>query len=396
MHASQPIPIASSSKVPQDNTLSTPRNPQYLSSSPFNFRPGSYGHRFYPGCSPIQPLGPLAMPDFKYSLSSSIESEHDNLIKALNGDVMTMQDDMCRNYTCCGLALLDLHALLEHFEEAHVVVLESSALAPAFQADSSGGGFDMLDDMEFDSAPSSAPLYPNAHFPAAPSAFDMTSVLVRRTTVAHGHNPFSPYPPSQHAATRSQSVHQDPTASALRRYQGYSDHSALPGTGPFPSNAECVQPALLFSASATPSPLNTPAASRGASPDLMASSNSEPSTPSTPTTPSPTSQVGAAASLSFQKPFRCPKPGCNKSYKQANGLKYHVTHGQCNFAPADPSVEGLTDQEAEKKMKPYLCQVGCNKRFKNMSGLRYHYQHTAEHGKIGLALLQAGQLPVVG
>jgi transcription factor SFP1 len=35
----------------------------------------------------------------------------------------------------------------------------------------------------------------------------------------------------------------------------------------------------------------------------------------------------------LSKPFRCPKPNCNKSYKQANGLKYHMTHGSCNFAP---------------------------------------------------------------
>ena len=38
-------------------------------------------------------------------------------------------------------------------------------------------------------------------------------------------------------------------------------------------------------------------------------------------------------SLLMSKPFRCPKPNCNKSYKQANGLKYHMTHGSCNFAP---------------------------------------------------------------
>ena len=29
----------------------------------------------------------------------------------------------------------------------------------------------------------------------------------------------------------------------------------------------------------------------------------------------------------LSKPFRCPKANCNKSYKQANGLKYHMMHG---------------------------------------------------------------------
>lgn len=32
----------------------------------------------------------------------------------------------------------------------------------------------------------------------------------------------------------------------------------------------------------------------------------------------------------IDKPFRCPNPGCDKAYKQANGLKYHRLHGSCN------------------------------------------------------------------
>ncbi|KAK7443166.1 hypothetical protein VKT23_015764 [Stygiomarasmius scandens] len=43
--------------------------------------------------------------------------------------------------------------------------------------------------------------------------------------------------------------------------------------------------------------------------------------------------AGLSGLLGASKPFKCPKPNCNKSYKQANGLKYHITHGSCNFAP---------------------------------------------------------------
>jgi hypothetical protein len=43
--------------------------------------------------------------------------------------------------------------------------------------------------------------------------------------------------------------------------------------------------------------------------------------------------TGGGSGLLQSKPFKCPKPNCNKSYKQANGLKYHLTHGSCNFAP---------------------------------------------------------------
>jgi transcription factor SFP1 len=125
------------------------------------------------------------------------------------------------------------------------------------------------------------------------------------------------------------------------------------------------------------------------------------------------------------------------------GLKYHITHGSCNFAPpkdlehvqailerkrrdkaaaegvtldddstnASPSGSGLNspvgsafelgisdaelrdiEREAEKKLKPFACTIGdCTRRYKNMNGLRYHYQHTGEHGAIGLGLLASGQ-----
>ncbi|KAJ7618627.1 hypothetical protein FB45DRAFT_169771 [Roridomyces roridus] len=131
------------------------------------------------------------------------------------------------------------------------------------------------------------------------------------------------------------------------------------------------------------------------------------------------------------KPFRCPKPNCRKSYKQANGLKYHMTHGSCNLAPAhdveavrallegkrataaatvteeeDDSSAAATPKEAntesaglsqaeinevEARVRPFACGVGdCSRRYKNMNGLRYHYQHSGDHGAVGLSLLAGG------
>jgi transcription factor SFP1 len=137
----------------------------------------------------------------------------------------------------------------------------------------------------------------------------------------------------------------------------------------------------------------------------------------------------------LSKPFKCPKPNCNKSYKQANGLKYHVTHGSCSLKPVreveavrvllasksssrnnsqpgsptlstpnspnDPSAMtqaegdyGLTQEELlaiEKRVRPYACGIGeCSRRYKNMNGLRYHYSHTGDHGKRGLEMLAKG------
>ncbi|TFK18111.1 hypothetical protein FA15DRAFT_660952 [Coprinopsis marcescibilis] len=137
----------------------------------------------------------------------------------------------------------------------------------------------------------------------------------------------------------------------------------------------CVPPALLFAPSSSCTPASSTPGSRGGSQSpgpphrqpQQAGNRSPPSkahtAPATPTTATPAvgrQQVAAgsssavpnghpassshhghstsnilrpAASLLLSKPFRCPKPNCNKSYKQANGLKYHMTHGSCNFAP---------------------------------------------------------------
>ena len=101
----------------------------------------------------------------------------------------------------------------------------------------------------------------------------------------------------------------------------------------------------------------------------------------------------------LSKPFKCPKPNCNKSYAQKNGLKYHMKHGSCNFAPSEDlkcvqelltnkwsetatatGNEGevtLSDvelkevaKEASRKLRPFACGVNnCQKRYKTMKGL---------------------------
>lgn len=86
------------------------------------------------------------------------------------------------------------------------------------------------------------------------------------------------------------------------------------------------------------------------------------------------------------KPYRCPVIGCDKSYRNANGLKYHKTHGHQNqrlqengdgtFSILDPDnnqpYPGTIGMEKEK---PYKCDV-CHKRYKNLNGLKYHKTHS--------------------
>jgi transcription factor SFP1 len=99
------------------------------------------------------------------------------------------------------------------------------------------------------------------------------------------------------------------------------------------------------------------------------------------------------------KPFRCPVIGCEKAYKNQNGLKYHKQHGHQNqqlkenddgsFSIVDPLTSipypGTVGMEKEK---PYRCEI-CGKRYKNLNGLKYHRSH-APHCNPELALQKLG------
>jgi len=427
--------------------------------------------------------------DFRFGkLSSSIESDRGSIINALN--VFERQEELCRDYQCCGVNLTDMHALVDHFEECHVVVVDPHAPPQAYRNPATTvaippgsyfpdsqihpaynqGSFDP-DDMELDaehhtphsgsSSPPDTPIntplssYPSGQPFAAPnqaiqsasirpppvSAFDTTTVHPSRS----GHAMSVGFPPARCSGPVSATRAED----AFNAYAGYSDYSSLmPGTvpsGPAPQQGDdlnafsgspygirsgCVPPALLLNSSNAATPVSSPSSSRVASP-APGTSNFPSGTASAPPTPTSSTSAQAnsqqarasttlsrpASSLLLSKPFKCPKPNCNKSYKQANGLKYHMTHGSCNFAPpkdleqlqallaSKRSEKGAengepisdaelreVEKEAERRLRPYACGVGdCQRRYKNMNGLRYHYQHSGDHGAIGLAMLASGQ-----
>ncbi|KAF5119669.1 hypothetical protein DV495_002099 [Geotrichum candidum] len=86
------------------------------------------------------------------------------------------------------------------------------------------------------------------------------------------------------------------------------------------------------------------------------------------------------------KPFKCPVIGCDKTYKNQNGLKYHRLHGHQNqtlhlnddgtYSVIDPlSNEPYPEGVELEKDKPYRCEV-CGKRYKNLNGLKYHRGHS--------------------
>ncbi|KAL8990745.1 MAG: hypothetical protein Q9169_008048, partial [Polycauliona sp. 2 TL-2023] len=95
---------------------------------------------------------------------------------------------------------------------------------------------------------------------------------------------------------------------------------------------------------------------------------------------------GSGPNDGIPKPYHCPVIGCEKAYKNHNGLKYHKTHGHNTqalhdnqdgtFSIVDPETSApYPGTEGMQKHKPYQCNT-CGKRYKNLNGLKYHKTHT--------------------
>ena len=112
------------------------------------------------------------------------------------------------------------------------------------------------------------------------------------------------------------------------------------------------------------------------------------------------------------KPFKCPVIGCEKAYKNQNGLKYHKSHGHQTqqlhengdgtFSIVNPETSApYPGTQGMEKEKPFNCET-CGKRYKNLNGLKYvsridqhlfDRQLTALPAQIAFAALQP-RLPV--
>ncbi|KAL9002275.1 MAG: hypothetical protein Q9188_004787 [Gyalolechia gomerana] len=95
---------------------------------------------------------------------------------------------------------------------------------------------------------------------------------------------------------------------------------------------------------------------------------------------------GSGPNDGVAKPFHCPVIGCEKAYKNQNGLKYHKAHGHNTqqlhandngtFSIVDPeTLNPYPGTLGMEKHKPYRCDA-CGKRYKNLNGLKYHKNHS--------------------
>ncbi|KAF8753038.1 zinc finger protein [Rhizoctonia solani] len=261
-----------------------------------SWKVGQNGHMYFLSDVPGGPLmGPMDI-ICRHPSSLSMAGSFDlwrGRAQCLGGD------EFCRNYTCCGIPLPDLHSLVEHFEEAHVVVIDP-ANPPLRQANNNNhnhdhgvfpispntqpttaapGGFDP-DSMELDSSPATADSSSRSTTP--PRAVFPTAILQghgSKSSNANGQTkpttlmPFRP--------TSMQSVQPNPNE-AFNRYAGYSDFSSrMPGTvPPVPtasatdtnnaSDDHVISPGMLFERGRKSSRDGTPGTSRLTSPGPVA------------------------------------------------------------------------------------------------------------------------------
>ncbi|KAI8818791.1 uncharacterized protein EV422DRAFT_165143 [Fimicolochytrium jonesii] len=126
-------------------------------------------------------------------------------------------------------------------------------------------------------------------------------------------------------------------------------------------------------------------------------------TPITADAPTPSTPLIGPA-----KPHPCPHPNCNKSYKNPNGLKYHLEHGHPELyestSKAAAEADAAGEDDPKNAVKPFICRVlvddaaakavkgatpqgerppttimvQCEKPYKNLNGLKYHLIHA--HG----------------
>ncbi|TDL25727.1 hypothetical protein BD410DRAFT_837200 [Rickenella mellea] len=237
-----------------------------------------------------------------------------------------LERDFCSNFSCCGQSLADLHELLCHFEEAHVIVvgadgrpLSSNHSSPCSSVDLPSGPRTPPDQ---NSSQGHLEGSSSVHIGTSPpqSAFAMTSVLK---------------PADLHTFLARDNRRVTVTTPKVANWKDDDDimmdfdpldHAPSPTHSMDTPSHEpvCLPPALLNCS--TVDQLRTTEAPRtvsrhGSSSKLKGKVLGDESNPTT--------------SRKREKAYKCPKNGCTKSYLNPNGLKYHLSKGTCSIISAE-------------------------------------------------------------
>lgn len=274
-----------------------------------------------------------------------------------------LEADYCKDYSCCGQLLPTLHDLLRHYEEAHILALPPPDPASHMLASARNRNMNNIHNvMEtvstndvFLNTHQNPHLHPHGNNLQLPhSHFNLQQQTIQNTgfgnTISNPlqiHNQPSPLP-------QPQQMQVDPQPQQQQFQQQQQQQQQQPRQQQRQGRQNGAQ------------------ASEDASEDAMYIDD-------------PARHLYVMENDEY-KPFKCPVIGCEKTYKNQNGLKYHRLHGHQNqtlkenpdgtISIIDPeSNTPYLDGAGMEKDKPYRCEV-CGKRYKNLNGLKYHRGHT--------------------
>ncbi|KAI8638550.1 hypothetical protein BD408DRAFT_393837 [Parasitella parasitica] len=262
-----------------------------------------------------------------------------------------LEASFCRDFACCGLILNDLHDLLQHYEECHVRL-----------EDDENSLFD--DESENSWSPSlsfaSLPSCDSSTAPNSPLLDDSELSLSNIDTI------------KKRAAAYLSDLYNATSSSSQSSLPASSCSIATAATTAVVEDEEPVKKSSGKKRSYSPSALDLLTQSAAKKIALASSFNGDLPTPMM-SDEDFLAQAGALlasanTNANADKPYKCPVSGCDKAYKNPNGLKYHNQHGHCNL---------LDDDSDSIASKPYQCTIGeCGKRYKNLNGLKYHIEHS--------------------
>ncbi|KAF1800846.1 C2H2-type zinc finger transcription factor [Mucor lusitanicus] len=264
-----------------------------------------------------------------------------------------LEATFCRDFACCGLILDDLHDLLQHYEECHVRLEEDeeSSFYDETEASCSGSwsamssptmeqqqqeevDSDQMVTLKKRAAAYLSDLYNSTSSASSSMLTPPISPCISSAVEEEMEEPTAA-PPAAAAATKK--------SSGKKRTFGQIN---TPNAFDLLTQSAAKKIALASGNGDLPTPLLTDEDFLAQAGALLASANSN---------------------ANADKPYKCPVGGCDKAYKNPNGLKYHNQHGHCN----------MTADDSDNMAKPYQCTIGdCGKRYKNLNGLKYHIEHS--------------------
>jgi transcription factor SFP1 len=326
--------------------------------------------------------GAYLISELTHSLDSS--SQYDAFDSPAESPFLPhVEQDILRDFSCCGVELSDLHALIRHYEEKHAAGVEED--------DDMIMNWDVFEDdnIPVQPAPTGKPdiaeLKRKARFSVMQnlartnnSVFDFEfdtknfkrtpsfAPLVKDSVDLYGSQwSSSQSSPIEHS---EQSFPSTPVTVPLQDLDVNAKHEWTAADWAAQLNQVSQPQAIRKSRNVT----------QQDNPGVVSPENT----------------------IVVDKPYKCRNLGCDKAYKNMNGLKYHRMHGVCNKnnlsvelgnaspVPQTPPASGVSTPNTSVPNSPaltihsgfnnpvieekkYSCEK-CSKRYKNLNGLKYH------------------------